>query len=52
MLSTLSGINYEFKVFFTGDNLIYDEINDDKLNAYLKNDIIEKIDDFCKKRFL
>ena len=50
MLSTLSGINYEFKVFFTGDNLIYDEINDDKLNAYLKNDTIEKIEDFCKNK--
>jgi hypothetical protein len=50
MLSTLSGKDYENKIVFTGNNLIYDEINDDKLNTYLKNDTIEKIKDFCKNK--
>ena len=50
MLSTLLGKKYEFEKTYKGYNLLYDDINDEKLIAYLKSDTIGKIEDFCKNK--
>ena len=49
MLSTLSRGNYEFQEY-NCDALLYDEINDQKLNKYLNTRTIETIEDFCGRK--
>ena len=47
MLSTLSGKDYIFKQL-SSETLLYDEINDEKLNKYLSENVKESINQFCK----
>ena len=47
MLTSLMGREYNFKDS-NYDALLYDEINDEKLNYYLKDTTIDKITNFCQ----
>ena len=49
MLTTLLEQEYNFKEL-NCDALLYDEINDEKVNKYLRDDIINGIMEFCKRR--
>ena len=49
MLTTLLEQEYNFKEL-NCDALLYDEINDEKVNKYLRDDIIDNMMEFCKRR--
>jgi len=49
MLSTLTGMEYDFKTL-NCDYLLYDEINDEKLNEYLSSNTTNLIKQYCRKK--